>query len=127
MHALGGNPKRQRIESLVKQSIDDAVQGGIAAADAGTLVSGMVRNFTDAWHSKYFDTADDRKVAGLVLAHMLESCELEPGEVNDQGYALLKLIAETEPEDFEKNTPRTFEQLKRKKLLGPGAGKLRGV
>ena len=71
----------------------------------------QVRNFIDAWPHKYFDTGDDRKIAGLVIAYMMESSQLEVEQLSPQGFQLLKLAAELDPGEFRENTPRTFDQL----------------
>jgi hypothetical protein len=127
MKIPGTISKRQRIVSLVKKSIDDTARTGAHSKQPNSLVTEVVRDFSDAWHAKYFGMADDRKIAGLVLAYMMESSELGIHDVNARGYALLKLTAEVDIEEFRKNAPRTFEQLQRRNMLGPGAGELKGV
>ena len=119
--------KRQRIVSLVRKSIDDPGRSRSSSKEPDSLVTDVVRDFSDTRHAKYFGTADDRKIAGLVLAQMMESSELGVHDVNARGYALLKLTAEVDLEEFKRNTPRTFEQLRRRNMLGPDAGTLKGI
>jgi hypothetical protein len=127
MRIPGTISKRQRIVSLVMKSIEDSERTGSGSKEPDPLVTDVVRDFSDTWHAKYFDTADDRKIAGLVLAYMMESSELGVHDVNARGYALLKLTAEVDLEEFRKNAPRTFEHLRRRNMLGPDAGTLKGV
>ena len=110
--------KRKRIESLVKKSIEDGAFADILNSRADHLIRNFVKRFTEVWPKKYFNTADDRKVAGLVLAYMMEIAEIGVQQVNDHGYTLLKLTAEVDLDGFKENTPRTFEYLRRINMVG---------
>jgi hypothetical protein len=109
--------KTKRVESLVKNSIEDSALTGGFRSVADQLIVKLVRSFTEKWSGKYFDPTDDRKVAGLVLAYMMEIAEIGVHHVNDHGYALLKLSAEVDLDEFKANNPRTFEFLKRINMI----------
>lgn len=113
--------KTKRVESLVKNSIEDGALTGGFRSVADQLIGKLVRSFTEKWSGKYFDPTDDRKVAGLVLAYMMEIAKLGVHHVNDHGYALLKLTAEIDLEGFKANTPRTYEFLRRINMVGSRA------
>jgi hypothetical protein len=121
MSFFGKVSKRKRIESLVKKSIEDGAPADGFRSMADRLIINLVKDFTEKWPRKYFDIADDRKVAGLVLAYMMEIAEIGVHHVNDHGYALLKLTAEVDLEGFRENTPRTFEFLRRINMVGSEA------
>jgi len=121
MGFFAGISKRKRIESLVKKSIEDSALAGGFHSKADHSIINLVTGFIEKWPRKYFDIADDRKVAGLVLAYMMEIAKIGVHHVNDHGYALLKLTAEVDLQSFKENTPRTYEFLRRINLVGPRA------
>lgn len=111
--------KRKRIEDLVRKSIVDTAVADNRISISGLLVVDAVKRFTEVWPAKYFDIADDRKIAGLVLAYLLESAELGDEDVKKNGYQLLKTAAETDLHEFGENMPRVFALLKQRNVLQP--------
>lgn len=89
--------------------------------ESGPLISNLIEQFIEDWPAKYFDTAGDRKIAGLVLAYMLENAAIDAGDVSERGYRLLKLSVEADPAEFKQNMPRAFDHLQRKNLVVPRA------
>jgi hypothetical protein len=105
--------KRQRIEKMVSKSITETGLADNRGSKSAPLIMDAVKRFTEIWPEKYFDIADDRKIAGLVLANLVESAEIGAVDLNEHGYLLLKTAAESDPQEFSKNMPHTFAQLTR--------------
>jgi len=114
--------KRKRIENLVRKSIVEAAVADNRFSKSGLHIMDAVRSFTEVWPVKYFDLADDRKIAGLVLAYLLELGAIGIDDINEHGYRLLKTAAEIDLHEFSENMPRTFAQLKHRHLLNSGNG-----
>ena len=113
--------KRKRIEISVRNSVNSGALSDGRGARSGLCILSVIGSFVEIWPAKYFDIADDRKVAGLVLAYMLEISEIDIDDLNARGRALLKFSAELDLQDFQRNTPRTFESLVDQNLLGKEA------
>ena len=118
--------KRKRIESLVRDSIENAASNNHYLSTSGLGIQDIVHSFTELWPSTYFDTADDRRIAGLVLAYMMEISEIEIDETNDHGYQLLKFTAEVATSEFRDNAPHTFDLLHRRILHESHLNQLNG-
>ena len=108
--------KRKRIEDLVKKSIDNAVLAENYVTSSGLLIADIVEGFTETRPDTYLDTVDDRKLAGLVLADMIEKSEIGFDEANAYGYRLLQLVAKTRKDEFLDNAPDTYARLRRRVL-----------
>ena len=103
--------KRKRIETLVVDAIDARALSNNRIARTGLCIADLVRSFSELWPSKYFDLADDRRIAGLVIAYMVEILEIELEDLNENGRRLLEFSADLEPREFQDNAPHTYAQL----------------
>jgi hypothetical protein len=108
--------KRKRIEKMVSKSIPETTMADNRISKSGLSIVDAVKRFTEVCPEKYFDIADDRKIAGLVLAHMVESAAIGVVDLNEHGCLLLETAAEVDPHEFSKNLPHAFAQLKRRQL-----------
>ena len=108
--------KRKRIEAMVRTSIENAEAANHYLTTSGLGIIDIVNSFTELWPSTYFNTADDRKIAGLVLAYMMEISEIDIDETNEQGYQLLRFTIEVAASEFRDNAPYTFDHLHRRML-----------
>lgn len=111
MNFIVSHSKRKRIEDLVKKSIENAELAENYVSSTGLMIRDIVDRFIEKWPSTYFDIVDDRKVAGLVLAYMMEISEIEFDEANKYGYLLLELVANVKQDEFINNAPRTYARL----------------
>jgi hypothetical protein len=109
--------KRKRIENLVGKAIAETAVADNRIAKSGLLIMDAVKCFTEVWPAKYFDIADDRKIAGLVLAYLMESAEIGVEDMSEHGCLLLKTAAEIDLHEFSENMPKTFAKLKHRHLL----------
>jgi len=105
--------KRKRIEELVGKSITASAAQQNRVSKTGFRVMDSVARFTEVWPEKYFDIADDRKIAGLVLAYLVESAKIDVADLNPNGCLLLRTAADIDPREFRKTMPRAFAQLTR--------------
>ena len=103
--------KRKRIEDLVRKSIENAELAENYVSSSGLLIKDIVDSFTKMWPNTYFDLVDDRKLAGLVLAYMIEIAEIDIDEANEYGYRLLQLICKANEAEFINHAPRTHARL----------------
>ena len=110
MNFIDSLSKRQRIEDLVRKSVENAELTENYVSSSGLPITDIVRHFAEIWPNTYFDTADDRKIAGLVLAYMMEISEIGIDEATEYGYRLLKYIAEAEKDEFVTNAPLIYVQ-----------------
>jgi len=117
MNIFTGISKRKRIEILVTAAIDQTAADDDGISNVDPSITGIVKRFTEVWPRKYFDIGDDRKIAGLVLAYMMEISLIEVEQLNSHGCEMLKFAAEIDLGEFRENSPRTFEQLNRRNLL----------
>lgn len=117
-------PKRKRIETLVSKALRGTAEAANRSARPSLLVTGVIRSFIEAWPAKYFGMADDRKIAGFVLAYMMEMAEIADEDMNEQGYLLLKVAAEVDLDEFRATTPRTYQQLRRHHFPANGNAEL---
>ena len=108
--------KRKRVEALVKRSIENAETAEHYLSTTGLSLGDVVRSFTELWPSTYFSIADDRKIAGLVLAYMMEVSEIDIDEANEHGFQLLKFTADVDAAGFSTNAPYTFDELRQRML-----------
>jgi hypothetical protein len=109
--------KRKRIEELVKKSVENAELAENYVSNSGMLIADVVESFTEVSPHTYFDTSDDRKIAGLVLAYMMEIAEIDIDEANEYGYRLLKFVAKTKKDEFLDKAPHTYARLRQYILL----------
>lgn len=116
MNFIDSLSKRKRIEALVKKSVENAELAENYVSSSGLLITDIVKRFTEIRPTTYFDTADDRKIAGLVLAYMMEISEIDIDEANQYGYQLLKLVADDAKDEFVTNAPLTYVQLRQRIL-----------
>ena len=103
--------KRKRVEELVKRSIENAERADNYMSTTGLSIMDVVRSFTELWPTTYFSTADDRKIAGLVLAYMMEISEIDIDEANELGFQLLRFTADVDTAGFSQNAPYTYAEL----------------
>ena len=119
LHTIQSPSKRTRIETLVTNSIEETALSGNHSPAFAQSVRDAITRFVEESPAEYFNVADDRKIAGQVLAYMMEVAEIGYHEVNAGGYRLVKLIAEADQQGFRKSTPTTFAKLQRSSIVAP--------
>ena len=106
--------KRTNVEDLVRKSVENAELVESYVSSSGLLITDIVKRYIELWPETYFDIADDRKTAGMVLAYMMETAEIGVDEASEYGYLLLKLVAETEMVEFSNQAPYTYARLQQR-------------
>ena len=111
----------------MKNSIENAEAANHYLSTSGLGIMDIVNSFTELWPSTYFNTADDRKIAGLVLAYMMEISEIDIDDTNEHGYELLKFTLGVAATEFRDNAPYTFEHIHRQILHESHLEQLKGT
>ncbi len=122
MNFFNRNIKRKRISSLIKAT----VKPGVLSDES---IRSYIKRFSKDLPTFFFDTVGDANIAGLVLATMLENQTLKVHQINSNGFAFIKFMAEMDFDLFEEKTPRVVRYLRSIQVLDahPGPAELESV